>query len=137
MIALVIRQGPIPAWLHGILEYAAGVLLIVSQFIFNFQSGAAQAVSIIAGVFVIFVAATTSGSTSLINQVPISVHVLLDYALAAVLVASPFLFGYSNERNPTIFFIALGIFHLLVTIATRFLRDRPGEAKAPGDARPV
>ena len=47
-------------------------------------------------------------------------HVLLDYALAAVLVASPFLFGFTDETAATAFFIVLGVVHLLVTIGTRF-----------------
>ena len=47
-------------------------------------------------------------------------HVLLDYALAAILVAAPFLFGFSDETAPTAFFIVLGVAHLLITIGTRF-----------------
>lgn len=117
------------------LEYAVGPLLIVAPFLLSFEAGAAKAVSIIAGVFVVFVAATTAGPTSLINQVPVSVHILLDYVLAAVLVASPFLFGFSGETNPTAFFIALGIVHLLVTIATRFVREKPTDSRGAPNVR--
>jgi hypothetical protein len=130
----VIRQGPVPVWLHGTLEYVVGVGLIVVPFLLAFQSGAAKAVAIILGLFLLIVAATTTGSTSIINQVPVSVHILLDYALAGVMVASPFLFGFSDETSPTAFFIALGVAHLLVTIATRFVRDRPADAR-PAAAR--
>ena len=52
-------------------------------------------------------------------------HVLLDYTLAGVLVASPFLFGFTDESAPTAFFIVLGVAHLLITIGTRF-RDQGG-----------
>jgi hypothetical protein len=133
----VIRQGPIPAWLHGILEYVAVVVLIVAPFVLRFESGAAIAASIAIGVVLLFVVATTVGPTGLVDQLPIAVHVLLDYVLAAVLVACPFIFGFSHETNPTAFFIALGLVHLLVTIATRFLPARGPEAPSPEEPRPA
>ena len=116
----MLRQGPIPRFAHGAIEYAAGVLLIAAPFLFGFKASAAVAVSIIAGVLVLVIAASTDGPTSLVNSIPISAHLLLDLALAAVLVASPFLFGFNDESAPTAFFIVLGVAHLLVTIGTRF-----------------
>jgi VIT1/CCC1 family predicted Fe2+/Mn2+ transporter len=121
------RQGPISRFLHGVIEYVAGVLLIAAPFIFSFESGAATAVSIIAGVLVIVIAASTDGPSSLINSIPIPAHLLLDFALAAALIASPFLFGFSDESAPTAFFLVIGVLHLLVTIATRF---KSGDAAA-------
>jgi hypothetical protein len=116
----MLRQGPIPRFVHGAIEYLAGVLLIVSGFLLSFESSAAVAASIILGLLVLVMAASTDGPSSLINTIPLSVHVLLDYALAGVLVASPFLFGFSDETAATAFFIVLGVVHLLVTIGTRF-----------------
>jgi FtsH-binding integral membrane protein len=116
----MLRQGPISLFLHGVVEYIAAVLLIAAPFLFNFHAGAAKAVSIVAGVVLIVVAASTAGRTSLVDSLPLPVHVLLDYALALGLIASPFLFGYSSESAPTAFFIILGVAHLLITIGTRF-----------------
>jgi VIT1/CCC1 family predicted Fe2+/Mn2+ transporter len=122
----VLREGPIPLFLHGLIEYIAAAVLVVAPFLLGFDSDSAVAVSIVAGVLVIFVAATTNGPTSLVNQVPLAVHVLLDYVLAGLLIAAPFLFGFSDETAPTAFFIGLGVAHLLVTVGTRFLREEPG-----------
>jgi hypothetical protein len=116
----MMRQGPIPRVVHGAIEYLAGVLLIVSGFVLSFDSSAAVAASIILGLLVLAIAASTEGPSSLINSIPIPVHVLLDYALAAILVAAPFLFGFSDETAATAFFIVLGVAHLLITIGTRF-----------------
>jgi hypothetical protein len=120
----MLRQGPVPAFAHGLIEYLAAVVLIVAPFVLAFESGAAIAVSIVVGVVVMIVAATTRGPTSLVNQVPVSVHVVIDFALAALLIAAPFLFSFSAESAPTAFFIAIGIVHLLLTIATRFKEAR-------------
>jgi VIT1/CCC1 family predicted Fe2+/Mn2+ transporter len=125
----MLREGPISRFLHGVVEYVAGVLLIAAPFLFSFDSGAATAVSIIAGVLVIAIAASTEGPSSLINSIPIAAHLLLDFALAAALIASPFLFGFSDESAPTAFFLVLGVLHLLVTIATRFKPAREPAAR--------
>jgi hypothetical protein len=116
----MLRQGPIPRFAHGTIEYAIGVLLIAAPFLFDFKSDAAVAVSIVAGVLVLVVAASSDGPTSLVNSVPVSAHLMFDVALAAVLIASPFLFTFNSESAPTAFFIVLGVAHLLVTIGTRF-----------------
>ena len=116
----MMRQGPIPLFLHGAIEYAAGVLFIAVPFLLSFDSGAATALSIIVGVVVLAVAAATEGPTSLVNQIPTAAHVALDYVLAVLLIALPFLAGFSDESAPTAFFIVLGVFHLLITIGTRF-----------------
>ena len=131
----MLRQGPIPAWLHGVLEYAAGALCIVAPFILTFHAGSAKAAAIVIGILVLVVAATSTGPTSLVNQLPIAAHVMIDFVLAGLLVAIPFIFGFSAETNPTIFFIALGVVHLLITIATRFLRAEPGDAPATRGTR--
>jgi hypothetical protein len=129
----MLKQGPIPRFLHGFVEYAAAVLFFVAPFLLDFDSSAAVAASIVAGVVVLFLAATTEGPTSLINYVPLAAHVVLDYVLAIALIAIPFLAGFSDETAPTAFFIAVGVLHLLVTIGTRF-RSR-GVPDAPSSGR--
>jgi hypothetical protein len=119
----VLRDGPIPRFAHGIVEYAAGVLLIAAPFLLSFDSGTATGVSVAIGVVVIAIAAATDGPTSLVDQIPVPAHVALDYVLAVVLVAMPFIAGFSSETAPTAFFIALGVAHLLITIGTRFRKE--------------
>lgn len=119
----MLRSGPIPLFIHGLIEYIAAFAFIVAPFVLGFESDAATYLSIAVGVVVLIIAAITEGPTSLVNQLPIMVHVLLDYALALFLIAAPFLFDFSEENEPTAWFITLGVVHLLLTIATRFLRD--------------
>lgn len=121
----MLRDGPIPRFAHGVIEYVAGIVFIVAPFVLGFDAGAATAVSIVIGVLVLVVASSTEGPTSLSDALQIQLHILLDFALAAFLIASPFLFGYSDETEPTAFFIAMGVLHLLVTIGTRFKPRQP------------
>jgi len=119
----MVKQGPVPAFVHGLYEYLAALALIAAPLLLDYDSGPATAVSIVAGVLLLFLTATTTSSTSLVNQVPLPVHILLDYVLAAVLIASPFLFSYSDETTPTAISIGGGIFHLLVSIGTRYRKE--------------
>ena len=128
----MLRQGPIPRFVHGIVEYLGGAVMIAAPFVLDFHSGAAKAVAIVVGVLVIMLAASTDGSTSLVNSVPLSAHVLLDYLAAGVLIAAPFIFAFSDEGAPTAFFIVIGVLHLLITIGTRFRsRAEPAEPGEP------
>jgi len=116
----MMRDGPIPLFAHGVIEYLGGALFIALPFLLGYDSGAAVALSIIIGVLLIAIAASTDGPTSLVNQIPRSAHVALDYLLAVMLIALPFLAGFSSETAPTVVFIAVGVAHLLITIGTRF-----------------
>jgi hypothetical protein len=117
------KQGPIPAFVHGVIEYLAAALLIAAPFLFGFEEDTATAVSIVVGVLVLAVTASTALPTGLIKSIPVQAHAVIDYLLAGVLIASPFLFGFSDDTNATAFFIVLGVAHLLITIATRFVRE--------------
>src|SRR6476660_5728526 len=115
----MLHQGRFPLAVHVLVEYAAGVLLIVAPFLLSFDDGTAKAVSIVLGVLVLAIAASTDWPLALMRAIPIPFHLALDFALAALLVASPFLFDFSDETAPTAFFIVLAVAHLLVTLGTR------------------
>ena len=114
------RDGPIPLFAHGMIEYVGGALFIALPFLLAYDSGAAVALSIVIGVGMIAIAASTDGPTSLVNQIPRAAHVALDYVIAIVLIGLPFLAGFSSETTPTVVFIVVGVLHLLITIGTRF-----------------
>jgi hypothetical protein len=120
------KQGPIPPFAHGVIEYLAAALLIAAPFLFTFDSDGATAVSIVAGVLVLVVTACTALPTGIIKSIPVHAHVVVDYVLAIVLIAVPFIFGFTDDGTATAFFIVLGVVYLLLTIATRFVSaERP------------
>jgi hypothetical protein len=119
------KKGPIPAFVHGLLEYAIGILLVAAPFVFTFDSDTATGISIAAGVVVLIVNASTAMSTGLVKSIPVAAHVMLDYVLAIILIASPFVFAFDDDDTATAFFLVLGVAHLLLTIATRFIKEPP------------
>jgi hypothetical protein len=127
----MVKQGPIPAFIHSLVEYIAGIALIAAPLLLDYDSGAATAASIVIGVVVLFLVATTTSTMSLINQVPLSMHIVFDYVIAAVLIASPFLFSFSDESTPTAIFIAAGVVYLLMSIGTRYRKEETPERGEP------
>jgi hypothetical protein len=124
----VLRQGVFSPFLHGVVEYLAGALFIVAPFVFGFDSNGATALSIVVGVGVLVVTASSQLPTGLAKVVPVLLHAIIDFGLSALLIASPFLFGFSGEGSTAAFFITLGVLHLLLTIGTRFLPAERGTA---------
>jgi hypothetical protein len=114
------KKGPIPSLVHGFVDYLLGAFLIASPFLFSFEAGAAKATGIVAGVIVLVLAACTAWTTGLIKSVPPSAHAIFDLIVAILLIAAPFLFGFSDETNPTAVFIVTGVLTLLYAIATRY-----------------
>ena len=130
----MIHQGPIPWPAHQIGDYVSAVLLIAAPFLLGFDSGTATAIGIVLGVCVLVVAASTDGPLSFVNAIPIPLHIFLDVAVGAMLIASPFLFGFSDDGTALAFFLILGVLEILGVIATKFPGERR-ERVAKADAR--
>ena len=114
------KNGPLPPWVHGGVDYLLGAFLILSPFLFSFDAGAATATGIVAGVLVLVLASSTAWPTGLIKSIPPSAHAIFDLIIAILLIASPFLFGFSDETAPTAVFMVTGVLALLYAIATRY-----------------
>jgi hypothetical protein len=130
----LLREGPLPAVVHGAIEYLAAIVFIGAPTVLKFESAAATAVSVIVGVVVLIVTASSALPTGLIKAVPPSIHVALDFVLSIFLIATPFLFGFVADSTALAFFIVLGVVHLLVTIATRFESAPRGSRRGEGRA---
>lgn len=115
-----LRRGSIPLFLHSLAEYGAGVLLIAAPFLFSFDSDAATAISVLFGGAVLVIAVTTDYPLALFRRLPLDSHIVLDYVVAALLIACPFLFGFTDDATAFAFFLILGIAYLLLTVMTRF-----------------
>jgi hypothetical protein len=120
----VLRQGPLSPFVHGVAEYAGAVIFVAAPFLFGFDEDAPTAISIVVGVALLVITASSDLPTGLARTLPAPIHAVIDVILAIFLIAAPFLFGFRDEAAPTAFFIVMGILHLLLTIATRFLPER-------------
>ena len=130
----MLSQGPVPTFVHGLVEYAVAALFIAAPFVFGFEETSATAASIVVGLLVLAFTAVSVLPTGLVKSVSVGVHVTADIVLAVLLVALPFVLGFRDEGAPTALFITVGVLHLLVTIATRF-PGRGGNGRDGSDPR--
>ena len=66
------------------------------------------------------------------GSVPILVHGVFDFLVGVLLIAGPFVLGFTGDVTVTPFLIAVGVVRLVQTIATRCLR--PKAERAPWSA---
>lgn len=87
----------IPTRIHGAVDYATGVLLIIAPWLGGFaNSGAAQWVPVLLGVAVIGLSLMTDYEWGVARVIPMPVHLWTDFASGLLLAASPWLFGFAG-----------------------------------------
>jgi hypothetical protein len=132
----MLREGPIPQAVQGLLEYLAGIAFIAAPFVLDFTgNGIATAAAVVVGIVFLVLAATSQGPTGLVKQLSPPVHALLDAVLAILLVAAPFVLGFSGDATPRNLFLVTGVVWLLVTIGSRY--DRKERRPARPDPTPA
>jgi hypothetical protein len=88
----------IPTKFHAPLDYIVGAALIAAPWIFQFsEHTAATIVPIVLGIGLIAYSLFTDYELGLWKVAPMAVHNLIDIAAGALLIASPWLFGFADE----------------------------------------
>jgi hypothetical protein len=128
----MLREGPIPAVVHGAWEYSVALLFVAAPFLFGFDGGTTIAVCIVSGLIILAFTASSDLPTGLVKQIKPPIHATVDLVFALALVAAPFFFGFrTREGGALALFVVVGVAHLLITIGTRFPIGRPTEDGRP------
>jgi hypothetical protein len=110
-------MGLISARTHGIVDYAAIVWLAITPRLVGFGV-ASTAVSLTASMVILLIAITTLYPLGLLRVVPLAGHLVMDYLLGALLVASPWLFGFSPLDPGGPFVVGAGVSILATALMT-------------------
>jgi hypothetical protein len=88
----------IPTPVHGMMDYAWGVLLIAAPYVLGFaDGGVAQWVASGFGLAAIIQSLFTDYELAVLRLIPLRVHLGADVAMGVLLAASPFLLGFSDR----------------------------------------
>ena len=115
----------IPTRFHAPLDYIVGAVLIAAPWIFQFsESGAAPTVSVILGIGAGWMKSDYSLFTDyelgVWKVAPMAVHNLIDIIAGALLVASPWLFGFADDgANAWAPFVVIGVAAIFLGLTTR------------------
>jgi hypothetical protein len=111
----------IPSKIHGILDYLAGIILILIPWINGFgDGGPAQMVLVTAGILIIVMSLLTDYEYGFFKLVPFEVHLLTDAVIGIFLIMSPWLLDFA--------YVSLGphlLFGFLLIIAALFTKFNP------------
>jgi hypothetical protein len=113
---------PITSRMHGMLDYPTGLLLIAAPFIFGFTDAgvAAVAIPIALGLMVLVQSLVTDYELSLINLLPLPLHLISDVLAGVALAFSPFVFGFNDEgANAYVPHVAVGVGLIASGLLTR------------------
>jgi hypothetical protein len=103
----------IPTKTHAGMDYAVGLLLIASPWLFGFsdESTAATWIAVLAGIAMLGLSMITEYEGGLLARlIPMRTHLLADAGLGLLLAVSPWLFGFADEgTNAWLPFVAIGL----------------------------
>jgi hypothetical protein len=87
----------IPTRVHGVLDYAVGLLLVAAPWLFGFaRNGAETWTPVALGAGAIGYSLLTRYELGLIRVIPMTGHLALDAGSGLLLAASPWLFGFAD-----------------------------------------
>jgi hypothetical protein len=132
---------PITTRMHGMLDYPAGILLILAPWIFGFsENETATIIPIVIGALIIGQSLITDYELSLARILPMAAHNGMDVVAGVFLAASPFLFGFSdNSANEWVPHVVAGRGLVLAGLMTQNVPTRdetPARRAVPERGRP-
>lgn len=114
----------LPTAVHGIIDYAAALLLIALPWILDWPDSARWVMTIL-GVGVVAYSLITDYEQSVAKILPMSAHLALDALGGLVLIATPFVAGIDDNTVVTIM-VLLGVFEIGAAMVTK---TRPNTAE--------
>jgi hypothetical protein len=102
--------------LHGFIDYAFGIFLIASPWIFGYDNGnsAAQWVPVVIGSITLVMSLCTNYEAGLFKLIDMRAHLLMDALLSIVLGLSPWIFNFYYRISQPHFI--MGCVALVITL---------------------
>ena len=114
----------VPAWLHGIGDYGAGLALIIVPLIVG---GTDEAVytGVVLGAVLVLVSLFTRYPLGAVKSVPFPVHSAGDDLGALLAIVAPFVLGFNDtDEGLTIFYIVVGAVVIALSLVTNYQDPR-------------
>ena len=109
----------IPLQIHGAMEFATGLFLLVAPFLFGFTP-AAGIVSVAVGVLVVGLALGAATADPRSRSLPIASHYAFDYGLAMGLVGASAILAIAGDGVAGLVLLATALVQLALNATTRY-----------------
>ena len=104
---------PVSPKVHRALDFISVPLLLAAGPVLHFSGRPAEITSTLAGVVLVY-----SVFTWLVKMITLKVHLVIDAVLGLAMIFAPFWLGFSDVEPACYFFLAFGIFVLMVVLLT-------------------
>jgi hypothetical protein len=125
---------PIPARIHGVLDYAAVAAFLNAPLVFGMHGMPATIVYWLSGLLLLMTGCTDF-PLGFFKFIPFRVHGAIELVVGVFLLFAPWIYGFSGDDTARNFCFAMGI----IIIAVSALSDYSGRVvrppPAPGDRR--
>jgi len=116
------KSGVLTTRLHGILDYLAGTLLLISTWILPYPDDVMRNLALILGGGIVLYSLVTDYPLSLLRFIPFPFHRAADLLVGVLLLFAPIHFAVHGA--PAVLFVACGLILLSVSFFTR-AQERP------------
>ena len=123
----------LPTKVHGALDYLVGIVLILSPWIFGFSEvvGAAQNAPLVLGIILILYSLFTDYEWGVFKVLGFGYHLTIDFLVSAVLVLSPWIFGFSDEKTSAwLLHVIVGLVVIAVVLVSQTTPEEGSGAAA-------
>ena len=110
---------PISQRLHSYIDLATVLLLLAAGPLLLFEGRPAEITSMLAGAVLVY-----SVFTWYIRMISPKMHMVIDSAVAVVMILAPWRFGFVGTASARYFFFAFGLFSIIVAILTDTSTER-------------
>lgn len=105
--------------IHGYLDYLVVLLFLVAPSLFGFSLTAARLSYAVAGIQLV-ISLMTAYPLGAIKLIPFTIHGAYEFIAAILLIAAPWIFGFSIDLSARYFYIASGVVLFAVWATTNY-----------------
>ncbi len=113
---------PLSPYTHGFLDYAVGLLLVVSPWLLRFHevSSIATMTMVVVGLIVLGLSILTDYPLGIIKAIPFRTHGVLETLGAIFLLVSPWILHYQAIQAATVLAVSVSLIWLAVVALTNY-----------------
>jgi hypothetical protein len=105
---------------HGVFDFAAGLVLMVSPWLYGFQGGGSETwIAFLLGAATLLISSWTDYEMGRVRRIPVRVHLAFDVFKGAFLLVAPWAFGFAEVVYAP--YVVFGGLELLVAFTTQSL----------------
>lgn len=114
----------IPTYVHGLLDYLVGALLIAAPWLFGFANGGVEMwLPVALGIGAFLYSVFTDYELGLVRSIRMPIHLMLDTLSGALLALSPWMFGFADRVYVP--HLVFGLFEVAAGLMTKPVPTRP------------